>query len=86
MSIKYTFIHTDGSKDDVITISSNLLKNASMSADVFEDLFFDAAKTSTTYMEAYEKIEVLHEEVFNKRRYSDYDSFRKVKERRHNKQ
>lgn len=82
MSIKYTFVSTDGGKCDIVTVSKDLLKNASMSVDVFEDLFFDATKTSATYMEAYEKVEVIHEQLFEKRRYSDYDSFRKVKERR----
>lgn len=85
MSIKYTYVHTDGSKCDIVTISKDLLKNASMSAEVFEDLFFDATRSSSTYMEAYEKVEILHEQYFEKRRYSDYDSFRKAKEHRHNK-
>ena len=79
MSIKYTYVHTDRSKCDIITISKDLLKNASMSAEVFEELFFDASRTSTTYMEAYEKVEIIHEQYFEKRRYSDYDSFRKCK-------
>lgn len=83
MNVKYTYTSTDGSKCETITISKDFLQNCTMTADGFEQLFFTEARTSSTYMEAYEKVEVIHEQMFNKRRYSDYDSFRKTKERRY---
>jgi len=34
-------------------------------------------------IECYERLEIEHTNYFNRRRYSCYDSFRKVRERRH---
>lgn len=82
MNIKYTFVSTDGSKCEVVQVSTDLLKNASLTADGFEQAFFTEARTSSTYMEAYEKVEVFHEELFGKRKYSDYNSFRNSKTQR----
>ena len=82
MSIKYTFVSTDGSKCDIVEVSG---KHLTMTADGFEELFFNAARTSSTYMEAYEKVEVWHEETFGKRKYSEYNSFRNAKTQRHHK-
>jgi hypothetical protein len=81
MSVKYTFVSTDG-KCDIVTVSKDLLQNCTLTAEGFEQVFFTEARTSTTYIEAYEKAEAWHEETFNKRRYSDYDSFRKVRDRK----
>lgn len=85
MNYKYTFVSTDGSKDDIVTISRDLLSNATMTAAGFEEVFFDETRTSATYVEAYEKVEVFHEEVFGKRKYSDYNSFRNSKSQRYKK-
>ena len=52
---------------------------------IFEQVFFSEASTSSTYMEAYERVEVWHEETFGKRKYSDYNSFRNVKTQRRKK-
>lgn len=79
MKINYTFTSTDGSKCEIVTISKDVLKNCTMSAEGFEQLFFDQVRVSTTYVEAYEKAEEEHERVFEKRRYSDYNSFRNCK-------
>jgi hypothetical protein len=83
--MKYTYVYTDGSKGEIVTISRNLLTDSTMTAAGFEEVFFDETRTSITYIEAYEKAETFHEEVFGKRRYSDYDSFRKAKDQKHNK-
>lgn len=83
MEIKYTFTSTDGSKCDIVTVSKDLIMNCTMTSDGFEQAFFSEARTSTTYMEAYEKVEIFHEEMFGKRKYSDYNSFRNTKTQRH---
>jgi len=83
--MKYTYIYTDGSKENVATISRDLLTNSTMTAAGFEEVFFSEMGTSTTYMEAYEKVEIFHEQVFGKRKYSDYNSFRNVKTQRNKK-
>lgn len=82
-NMKYNYFYTDGSKCEIVTVSKDLLQNCNMTAEGFEQCFFNAAKTSSTYMEAYEKVEIMHEDLFNHRRYSDYDSFRKSKAQRH---
>jgi hypothetical protein len=81
MSVKYTFVSTDG-KCDIVTVSRDLLQNCTLTAEGFEQVFFNEARTSTTYVEAYEKVEAWHEEMFNKRKYSDYNSFRNSKTQR----
>ena len=85
MSIKYTFVSTDGGKCDIVTVSKDVLKNATLTADGFEQVFFTQASTSSTYMEAYEKVEMWHEETFGRRKYSDYNSFRNAKTQRRKK-
>lgn len=81
MSIKYTFVSTDG-KSEIVEVSRDFLKHVTLTAEGFEEVFFDEVRTSSTYMEAYEKVEVWHEETFGKRRYSDYNSFRNTKTQR----
>ena len=82
MTAKYTYVSTDGTRCDIVTVSKDLLKNCTMSADGFEQLFFGHTQTSSTYTEAYEKAEDEHEKLFEKRRYSDYNSFRNTKTQR----
>lgn len=81
MSIKYTFVSTDG-KCDIVTLPKDLLRNATLTSDGFEQVFFTEARTSSTYVEAYEKVEAWHEDVFGRRKYSDYNSFRNTKTQR----
>lgn len=85
MSIKYTYVHTDGSKCDIVTISKDLLKNASMSAESFDDLVMTFRKQNVTYSEAYYKAEEVHQEYFGKTRYSDHLSYKASYSYRHNK-
>jgi hypothetical protein len=48
----------------------------------FMDLFWACVAQTTKYMEAYHKAETWHIETYGKRKYSNYDSFRKVRDRR----
>lgn len=83
MSIKYTFISTDGEKCDIVTLPKDVIKNATLTSEGFEEVFFSQARTSSSYMEAYEKVEAWHEDTFGRRKYSDYNSFRNAKTQRH---
>ena len=85
MKINYTFVHTDGSKCDIVTISKDLLKNASMSADSFDDLVMTFRKENVTYSEAYYKAEEVHEHYFGRTRYSDHGSYKARVSFKHNK-
>jgi hypothetical protein len=53
-----------------------------LSPNGFEDRFHKNCKLSKTYMEAYEKTEEEYQEYFGKTRYSSYDSFRVVMQRK----
>jgi len=85
MGIKYTLIHTDGSKCDIVTISKELLKNASMSADGFDDLVMSFRKENVSLTQAYFKAEEVHEHYFGKSRYSDHNSYKASCSYRHKK-
>ena len=49
---------------------------ADMTVNSFKDLFYDNLSKTGSFKEAYYKSEDEHEEMFNKRRYSDINSFR----------
>lgn len=83
--IKYTFIYTDGSKCDIVTISKDLLRNASMSADAFDDLVMEFRKENMSMTEAYYKAEEVHEHYFGRPRYSDHGSYKARYSQRHKK-
>jgi hypothetical protein len=82
--MKYTFISTDGSKCEIVTISKDLLKNASMSADSFDDLVMTFRKDNVSLTQAYHKAEEVHEHYFGKPRYSDHGSYKARYSYRHN--
>lgn len=65
-----------GMGDDFEIIPKRLVKDSSLSAQSFKELFYSCMKESKTYVEAYEKAEEIHEKYFDKRRYSSYNSFR----------
>tara|TARA_R110000744_G_scaffold278092_2_gene390381 strand:- start:10535 stop:10738 length:204 start_codon:yes stop_codon:yes gene_type:complete len=48
----------------------------------FEDRFYMNCKIKKTYQKAYEQTELEYKEHFGKRRYSSYDSFRVVLNRK----
>lgn len=83
--IKYTFISTDGGKCDVVTIPKDLARNCSLSAESFNEIFYDALQTSVTHIEAYEKAEDVHYHFFEKRKYSSFESFKQIQYRNHKK-
>lgn len=83
--IKYTFISTDGSKCDIVTISKDLLKNATMSAESFDDLVMRFRKEDVSLTDAYHRAEEIHEHYFGKPRYSDHGSYKASYSYRHNK-
>tara|TARA_R100000656_G_scaffold81756_1_gene59804 strand:+ start:3251 stop:3463 length:213 start_codon:yes stop_codon:yes gene_type:complete len=53
-----------------------------LSPDGFEKKFHFYCSETKTYAEAYEKTEQEYEAAFGKRKYSGYDSFRVVKNKR----
>jgi hypothetical protein len=79
--LKYTLQSTDGTCD-IVTMPKVLVKNCSMTADGFEELFFCFLKGNVTHTKAYEQAEEVHEQYFGKTRYSDYNSFRNAKDQR----
>jgi len=48
----------------------------------FDQEFFKNLASSSTQKEAYEKTEALYQSFFKKRRYSCFDSYRKVRDAR----
>ena len=46
------------------------------------DLFWACVAQTTKYMEAYHKAEEYHIKTYGQRKYANYDSFRKVRDRR----
>lgn len=57
-----------------------------ISADGFADYYFEMQDLYPSQMEAYERLEDFHIQVTGRRRYSEFDSFRKVLDRRLKKQ
>jgi hypothetical protein len=67
---------------DFTILPKSILTGGSLSAKTFSDLFYKCIKETSTYLEAYEKAEEIHEQYFDRRRYSCYESFsraRKIK-------
>lgn len=50
-----------------------------MTEKCFAAIYEKLVPKSKTYVDAYETVEIMHQEVFGKRRYSDYNSFRNVR-------
>jgi len=53
-----------------------------LSAEGFADYYFEMMDLYPSQMEAYERLEDFHIQVTGRRRYSEFDSFRKVLDRR----
>ncbi len=53
-----------------------------ISADGFIREFWKKTKKHKTLISAYEELEIEYQEIFGKRRYSDYDSFRVCRDRK----
>jgi hypothetical protein len=78
--VKWTIQPTDHnlSPHDIVAVISSV----SMSPEGFDNLFFKFVNDSKTHKEAYERAEKVHETMFQRRKYSDYDSFSVSKSRR----
>lgn len=85
MKVNYTFQSTDGSRCEIVTVSKDLLKNATMSAEAFDDLVISFRKDNVSLTDAYYKAEEVHEFYFGKTRYSDHGSYKSSYSYRHNK-
>tara|TARA_R100001143_G_C3313841_1_gene111451 strand:- start:544 stop:759 length:216 start_codon:yes stop_codon:yes gene_type:complete len=48
----------------------------------FDERFWDYAAQTKTYQEAYDIVEGEYESNFNKRKYSDYNSYRNCRDKR----
>jgi len=64
--------------DDFEIIPKRLMKDSSLSDKTFKELYYKFAKDASSYPEAYEQAEQVHEKYFEKRRYSGYESFRQI--------
>ncbi len=73
VSIQSVGLVSDG---DIVILSKNMIKGATMATESFDDLFYSFINGAKTYEEAYEKAENIHEELFETRRYSSFDSYR----------
>lgn len=82
-NIKYTYVSTDGTKCDIVTVSKDLLQNASMSAEVFDNLVISFSKENISLTEAYYKAEEVHEHYFGKPRYTDHGVYKSSYSQRH---
>ncbi len=72
----------DCSVDELILVPRWLVNNASADAEGFDQLFFQAIKSSRTHLEAYEKAEVQHRATFGKNKYSSFESYKITKQKR----
>ncbi|HZI23804.1 MAG TPA: hypothetical protein VFD46_01940 [Chryseolinea sp.] len=78
----YMTIETIGGETDLTILPKSVIKNSALSPQSFEDLFFKCMNEAETNVEAYEKAEQIHEQFFDTRRYSSYDSFRTQKNKK----
>lgn len=83
--LKVTVQSTDGKACDIIVMPKVLVKECSLTAEGFDELFFSFLKENVSHTEAYERAEIIHESYFEKRRYKDYEVYKSSKSRRLNK-
>jgi hypothetical protein len=53
-----------------------------LKAEEFLDLFYNCLKGQTKYFEAYHEAEEIHIKRFGCRRYKNYETFKKIKNRK----
>jgi hypothetical protein len=53
-----------------------------LKAEEFLDLFYNCLKGQTKYFEAYHEAEEIHIKMFGCRRYKNYETFKKIKNRK----
>lgn len=83
--LKMTLVPTDGKACDIIVMPKVLVKECTMSAKGFDELFFHFLEPNVTHTAAYERAEQVHENYFGKTKYSSYESFKAVQYRSHKK-
>lgn len=67
---------------DITVLPKSLAKGCSLSADTFDEIFYSQVAVSKNNSEAYDKAEQIHLQYFEKRRYSDYNSYKSNKSQR----
>jgi hypothetical protein len=67
---------------DFIILPKEIAVGCSMSADAFDKLFWSNLSSSENNRDAYEKTEQIHEEFFEHRKYSDYETYKSSKSQR----
>ena len=79
----YTITGTDDfDPDDIVMVSRKLIDGATMSRERFDDLFFEKMRLSRTQVEAYEKVEEVHFNLFGHNKYSSLDSYRVLRNKK----
>jgi hypothetical protein len=79
-NIKWTITDV-GSSSDIVILPKSIAEECNMTYDGFSRIYYANVSGSNTNTEAYEKAEKVHIQYFGKRKYSDYDSFRNVRDR-----
>lgn len=67
---------------DFTFLPKRIAKGCTLSAESFDDLFFECLKEQRTHEKAYHKAEEIHEHYFGTSKYSSYDSFASSKSQR----
>jgi hypothetical protein len=81
-------LETTISYDDVMVLPKRIANACLMSADKFDELFYSILEANfphapaMTHKQAYEEAEKTHERYLGRRRYMDFDSFRKSRDQR----
>jgi len=69
-------------KCDLVVLPRSIAVGCSMSAEAFDKIFWANLTTSDNNREAYEKAEMIHEQYFEHRKYSDYQTYKSSKSQR----
>jgi hypothetical protein len=72
----------DVSQSDFVILPKTLMVGGCMSADAFDRIFWANVTMSNTNRDAYEKAEQLHQQYFERRKYSDYETYKSSKSQR----
>jgi hypothetical protein len=72
----YTITSTDGTSCELVVMPKVMVKDCTMTAEGFDELFFSFLKGDTKHTEAYDRAEKMHEHFFGRQKYSSYESFK----------
>lgn len=70
---------------DLVILPKSIAVGCSMNAEAFDKIFWANLTASDNNREAYEKAEQLHQQYFDHRKYSDYETYKSSKSHRLNK-